>query len=273
MAYILYTAPNSGIQAAVEFDVTLDESPSFTATPTEHPVERGVPITDHVRVGLTRLSLQGMITNTPINEVTAGLSPGPLLGNPKTPFSITGYDRKQSKVAVVRGGQIPPASLRINGLPRPHTPITVEPSEYRSTPHQYGGVSLQFPERIDRVRKVFDVLSTLLAEGIELYVSTGLREYPQMLMTSLSAPRTIQDAVTFSMEFVEFRRAEVRTVAVRKRARVAVKRAMPPVAEGPKPKGWELEPSEGSDLQSVASRLQDQAAGISDRNYGTPGDQ
>jgi hypothetical protein len=265
----------------VTFDVTSAEAPSFTASPTEHPIELGVAVTDHVKINLARLSLECVITNTPINEVAAAVSRqegpdgqlGPRFGS-KMGFEITGYDRKQSKVAVVRGGQIPPASLRINGLPRPHTPITVEPSEYRSTPHQYGGLSLQFPERIDRVRAVFDVLWSLLVTGTELFVATGVKDYEQMIMTSLSAPRAGHDAISFSMDFVEFRRAEVRTVGVRRApARVATKRAEPVVDAGAKPKGYEMD-GRGEDLQSVQGRIQDQLLDIHDRNYSSdPGAQ
>jgi hypothetical protein len=50
--------------------VTLDAAPSqgfeITAEPTEHAVERGADITDHVRPGPDTITLEGVITNTPM---------------------------------------------------------------------------------------------------------------------------------------------------------------------------------------------------------------
>lgn len=57
----------SGLPRAVTFDATPGDTHLWTATVTEHPVEKGAPITDHVRAGAFRLSLDVIISNTPID--------------------------------------------------------------------------------------------------------------------------------------------------------------------------------------------------------------
>lgn len=51
----------------VMFDAGVGETHLWTATVTEHPVEKGVAITDHVRPGAFRISLDLWVTNTPID--------------------------------------------------------------------------------------------------------------------------------------------------------------------------------------------------------------
>lgn len=48
---------------SLELDATLAESMTHTAIVTEHPVEEGSNIADHVRVEPVKLSLEGMVTN------------------------------------------------------------------------------------------------------------------------------------------------------------------------------------------------------------------
>ena len=48
------------------FDATLSEQHLHSAEATMHPVERGVDITDHIQVKPFTLSLEGIVTNTPL---------------------------------------------------------------------------------------------------------------------------------------------------------------------------------------------------------------
>lgn len=48
------------------FDVVPHESHSLGATVTEHPVEQGVTITDHVRPNPAQLTVEGFVSNAPI---------------------------------------------------------------------------------------------------------------------------------------------------------------------------------------------------------------
>ncbi len=267
MAIIWYTAPKSGIQAAIEFDVVTVEHPTFASEITTHPVEEGVDVADHVRQQLTRVAIEGVITNTPINTTTLGLTGltpagtavGQLIGQ-QSPIVLQDYYKVQTKIAKITGGEVAP--LRLHGLPRAATPVTVEPGVWESRPKPPAqGRSLQFSEPVDRVKYVFRLLEALWANGVPVQLDTYLKFYPQMVLTSLSAPREGLDSIRFSCEFVEFRTAAVTTTTVVKR-KPAQKRAQPAQEAGPKGTGYPPTQREGADLESIARRLENQALGV-----------
>jgi hypothetical protein len=74
-AVISWQLPNaSGAGGAVGqliLDVTLNEQHAITSEATTHPVETGSDITDHIRALPQRISLEGMISNTPLRGVTS----------------------------------------------------------------------------------------------------------------------------------------------------------------------------------------------------------
>jgi len=66
----------------VTLDATLEETHSFTNEITEHPVEQGADITDHVRPRPVELRLRGIVSNTPLDSslTNALLTAIPALG-------------------------------------------------------------------------------------------------------------------------------------------------------------------------------------------------
>lgn len=52
-------------------DVAISEDHDFESEVTEHPVEIGADITDHVRARPIRVSLEGVVSDTPIGDVVA----------------------------------------------------------------------------------------------------------------------------------------------------------------------------------------------------------
>lgn len=52
----------------VVVDASVNEVHSLPATVTEHPVEQGADVTDHVRLQPLSLTIQGLITNNPIGK-------------------------------------------------------------------------------------------------------------------------------------------------------------------------------------------------------------
>lgn len=60
----------------LELDVTVREGHNFTNDITEYPIENGSTITDHVRQRSDKLTMEGIITNTPViplNSVVGSL--------------------------------------------------------------------------------------------------------------------------------------------------------------------------------------------------------
>jgi hypothetical protein len=65
---------------ALELDATMVESPEYNATPTMNEVESGASITDHVTLSPETLTIEGIVTNTPIG--IKQLLSGAQFGNP-----------------------------------------------------------------------------------------------------------------------------------------------------------------------------------------------
>lgn len=59
----------------VELDASVNETHSWSATVTEHPVEAGENISDHVRVNAVKLKISGVISNTPLTLTQINLNP------------------------------------------------------------------------------------------------------------------------------------------------------------------------------------------------------
>jgi hypothetical protein len=58
-----------GAVAGVTIDATISEEHSSEADVTEHPVEQGSAITDHIRAKPRRLTLNGVISDTPLTAL------------------------------------------------------------------------------------------------------------------------------------------------------------------------------------------------------------
>jgi len=52
----------------VELDVSIQEGHTFAATATEHPVEAGANVSDHVRPNADKLKISGLVSNTPLTD-------------------------------------------------------------------------------------------------------------------------------------------------------------------------------------------------------------
>lgn len=70
---VLLVPDGSGGTDVLTVDACLTENHQLQETVTDHPVERGVRITDHVRPEPRRLTLECVVTNTPVRGNTPGL--------------------------------------------------------------------------------------------------------------------------------------------------------------------------------------------------------
>lgn len=243
MATIIYENEN-GLLSAIEFDVTGNETPTFTATPTAHPVEAGADITDHVHPELVKVELEGLITNTPLNE-TALVDPyfteGAVLGQ-NTPFTLAIERKRRLTYAQVVGGTPGPGAVlmdalglpsRVNGLPRTFVPAVATPATYVNEPVVLSGRSFQPYFQTDRVKVIFEALEKLVTTGTEVRLLTRLKEYPSMVITSVVAPSVAEDSINFTISLTELRYAEVGSGVLVRRKKPKEKRAETNLALGP----------------------------------------
>lgn len=70
MSAVLHWVDEGGATVALEIDVTPTEGYESSAETTEHPVETGSAIADHVKPGNDTLTLEGVISNTPVRVPT-----------------------------------------------------------------------------------------------------------------------------------------------------------------------------------------------------------
>lgn len=253
-ALVAYVSPKTGDYTVLDFDIISGEEHAISAKVTEHTVEEGANISDHVRPELARLNLRAVVTDSPINSVTAfGVSPAPLNGA-FLPLQLTGRMSRQLTSFNVQGGEpfgvapnnvpfIGGLAVPTNGFVRPATPVTVKPSEWDPNNFvQVSGQFLQFPTRMERVKAVFQNLVFLCQTGVPIEVTTDIRVYPRMLITSISAPRDGTNSIEFTIELRELRTAKTQKTFVTRKpaAKPKEKRAAPEEAKGKQAAPWSM---------------------------------
>lgn len=145
---------DNGEIRTVIFDAATRVSPEHPATPTEHPIEEGANTSDHVRAELDSLTVEFVVSNTPINDL-----------------ALTQADGARATLVTVDI----PTPIDLPGPPLiPSIPVT-------------SGVSVfGFDREFDRVRTVYELLIELRDSGQRIDVITSRREYEGMVITGLS---------------------------------------------------------------------------------------
>lgn len=146
--------PSAGPPQGLMFPVIEDPQYEYKNTITEHAVEEGANISDHVRRELVRVSFNATISNTPVID----------------------YEGR----GTVRTGQsviLPP----VNVSP-PLNPYAALSSVLRSSPSSVTVVSQTYPEAFDAVREVSATLEELRdsAQMLEVLSRLGLFENMQI---------------------------------------------------------------------------------------------
>lgn len=113
----------------VQFDASLTETHNKEVEVTDHPVEEGADITDHIRPVPESVDINGMVTNTPLVILASLRADSPLVGDA--------------------------------------TPIE------------------------DRAGLAYAELQRIMDDGELVTVVTSLREYENMVLTSMSVPRDV----------------------------------------------------------------------------------
>lgn len=244
-AILAYVSPTTQQFSVLEFDVITGESHEIGATVSEHPVEEGANIADHVRPDLQRLKIKAYVTDTPINQVTQlGIGPGTLQGQ-ATSTEVPGRTSRQLTQFSIEGGYAPLTlpgnvplvgniSVPTNGFKRPFVPATVHPSEWGYGSNSVNGYFLKFDTKLRRCWGIFNQLEYLCSQGVIIEVSTDLRYYERMLITSVTAPREATSGIEFSIDLQQLRTAKTQKTFVKRRAKPVEKRAAAQVDQGKK---------------------------------------
>ena len=153
-------------------DFTLREVHARGADVTEHPVERGADIADHIRPRLPELQLEGIVTNTPI----------------EVPASHLDTSREDPSPILIEGEPSVGVAGLIPGVDQGVALAGVVGIELRSK-RQFSGVALHFLTEFDRVGAVWEALQQTVDGGKLVTVVTALQTYDNMAVLDLQANR------------------------------------------------------------------------------------
>lgn len=184
---------DEGVAKRILFDTSDEENPETNLTPTEHPLEDGSSINDHLIKGQTRIRLRATISNTPTRV-------------PETQFrdatgevssTETGESFRNVLTEGAKGGGGSPTEAR-----------------YEEIRERLQASVLQFTGDFDRVVDVYLELVGLQEQKQLFTLVTSLRSWDNCALILLSAPRTAEtaNAVEFSMELRVFEFVESQTV-------------------------------------------------------------
>jgi hypothetical protein len=169
----------------LEIDATITEISDITAEATEHPVEEGANVTDHVRPGLLRIQLECVVSNTPTRPRVEG-------------SSIRSVDLDIPGRTIFAGGAIRNQRSRTEGRAASTIPARV----------------LTFATEFDRPVEVVDQLRDLMHAGTPVDIlDLRLGDLEGWLLVGMSPEVAATDSVRFTLTAQELRTAVTEEVA------------------------------------------------------------
>lgn len=184
MSTVVTWTDDNGAQASLELDVDTQESHELVSDITEHPVEEGADVTDHVRPRLRRVTIEGFVSDTP------------LLGNPGVAdvaefksFELQ-IPEKPTLISLSAGLQAGISAIgdALFGAPAPPKVTMLTLDDVKS-----------------RKRAIYDALEDVRINARICRVITSLHEYDNMLIEQVTPTRTPEDGngAVFSVVFKE----------------------------------------------------------------------
>ena len=196
MALTLLYRPTLARIGALELDASISETHTAEVEVTEHPIEKGANISDHVRAKPENLSIEGVVSNTPVN-------------------------RAQNARAVKSQGKLLQTTSDVDAI------------------QGHPGVA----------ESAYDQLRALKDSGQLITVVTKLRTYRNMVLRSLSIPRSakIGDMLQFTAQFIQVNLVENGTVILPTRKSGKVDRHTQPPKPAPAPEIYRSQLKFGTD--------------------------
>lgn len=255
-AILGYVAPQSGAFIALEFDIVSGESHGASASVSDHPVEEGTNISDHVRPDPRTLNLTVRVSDTPINSVydlgltapsgKVGSTQRVRLENTRTPTF-----KRTSDLQVTGGyglGAMLPSNLITGITGRGYVEPKVIPAEFKQINTAIDATFFGFDAPLQRRMWVHRHLTALCLLGTPVQVSTEYRYYGSMLITQVTAARDGTRSQTFDIQLREFKTATTQSVTLKAKPKPAQKRAEPLKPVGKQGVGYDTElPDKSSD--------------------------
>lgn len=175
------------------FDVVEKEGIKLTSTATEHPVEEGADVSDHVRSNLDTVTLDIFVSNAPVRDVNSiwnGQVAGLELKVPKKEKPLVPMP------GALMGAALDAIAAAIDG------------------PEEWKAIVLQFPEKFDNVAFILNTLIDWKERGVVGKVITTHRTFESVYITGIEMNRdaTTGDGAPITIELKEIRLVEARMV-------------------------------------------------------------
>lgn len=215
------------------FDVVLSERSEFTATATEHPVEAGSDVTDHVRDKLTRFTVTGVVSNTPIKDVNGNYN-ATLTNVPLIPPANISPPPKPS--LLTPGGLTQAASVGVEGLlsgfvtTPAATVLTFGASPFNAIKDVL--------DRLTRYKENAIIGSVLLRSGAAADGDASeYKMHKSVCIERITVTRVPKDgnAATFEVEFREIRLVATSLVNAPKPTIISATKSVPKGQQNPTP--------------------------------------
>ena len=220
---------SGGALRLLVFDATIKTVHTGTAEVSEHPIDAGGTVTDHVTPGQRRITIEAEVTNTPIGDIGGKVSS---IVQVQAPELFKDY-RKGAQASASEFGHVLAAPVVGTFAPfaaKTLDDVKVKPAEYVWGQSSSMAQVMQFTQPFDRVVECFQALDQLRATGTLVRVDSKMASYTQCLITAVSAPEDVMDACTFLIELVEINLVEAGTTAAQ--ARTVEPRAKTPSKVG-----------------------------------------
>lgn len=200
------------------FECVTSEMAEHTAMATEHYVEKGANVSDHVRPGLDKVTLDVFISNTILKDVNnaygltvEGVELDVQVMNAEVISTVLDVPSTGTKVYPTPGSLIGAATSAIGEAISGKTTYKAQGLASKLGP--YAGISkaqiLRHP-KIDHVRDVIVMLDDWRVRGVLGKVYTSWKTYQSMVITGVRVKRTSAtgDAGEVSIELKEVRLVE-----------------------------------------------------------------
>lgn len=175
-----------GSEASAIFDVVTEETHELSNTVTEHEVEAGANISDHVRIDLNKFSVSGYVSNAP------------LLTNPGV---VEQGSFKQIEL------QIPPQPFKVGLSSAISAGVSALGDAIMGAAGAPKLITFRFDSYQDRVRAMTLILDEARTRAAPVRIHTRVRELENMQFASIVITRTPEDGTgaTFTLQLQELR--------------------------------------------------------------------
>lgn len=171
---------------SIKFDLLISENHSIEAQVSEHPIENGATVSDHVRVLPRKGSIVGLVTNHPLT--------------PQDPLPSEFMEK------VNRIGH--PGWLQ--SLANQYT------TDEALTSKDFEPIARLTPGESNRARNTWELFKLLVAAREPVTIMTGVEKYADVIVTKVSTSREAGtgDSLRFSVDFQEIKFVTLTEIAL-----------------------------------------------------------